>query len=120
MKTALAVSTLVFRPSYRGIVRRRWLRQSPGVTLLAMELHACGASNMKRLYSTSFIGIVALVLLSACAPTRTTKSAGEQVDDSAITARVKTALARDLGAGDSIRTDVETFRGTVQLNGFVD
>lgn len=75
---------------------------------------------MKRLYSTSFIGIVALVLLSACAPTRTTKSAGEQVDDSAITARVKTALARDLGAGDSIRTDVETFRGTVQLNGFVD
>jgi hyperosmotically inducible periplasmic protein len=66
--------------------------------------------------------IVALfaVVLAACAPTRTTKSAGEQVDDSVVTARVKTALAKGLGTGDSIRADVETFRGRVQLNGFVD
>jgi hyperosmotically inducible periplasmic protein len=66
--------------------------------------------------------IVALftLLLAACASTRTTKSAGEQVDDSIVTARVKTALAKGLGTGDSIRADVETFRGRVQLNGFVD
>src|SRR5262245_50415912 len=60
------------------------------------------------------------VLLAACAPTRTTKSAGEQVDDSIVTGRVKSALAKGLGTGDSIRADVETFRGKVQLNGFVD
>lgn len=58
--------------------------------------------------------------LAACTPTRTTKSLGEQIDDSLITARVKAELAEKLGAGESIRTDVETFRGRVQLNGFVD
>jgi hyperosmotically inducible protein len=76
---------------------------------------------MNRLFrSGSFVAVALLVMLAACTPTRTTKSAGEQIDDSAITARVKAALAKDLGTGDSIRTDVETFRGTVQLNGFVD
>jgi osmotically-inducible protein OsmY len=69
---------------------------------------------------TTFILATLLVVLSACSPTRTTKSVGEQIDDSLITARVKGALAERLGAGESIRTDVETFRGRVQLNGFVD
>lgn len=76
---------------------------------------------MRTSHSTLIVTfIAAFTVLTACVPTRTTKSAGEQVDDSNITARVKTALARDLGTGDSIRTDVETFRGRVQLNGFVD
>lgn len=57
--------------------------------------------------------------VTACSPTRTVKSAGEQIDDSAITGRVKTALARD-PATSAFRIDVETFRGAVQLNGFVD
>jgi hyperosmotically inducible periplasmic protein len=41
------------------------------------------------------------------------------IDDTAITAKVKAALIRDpqVKAGD---INVETFRGTVQLNGFVD
>ena len=57
-------------------------------------------------------------LTTACTPTRTTKSAGEQLDDSAITAKVKTELVRD-PATSAHRIDVETFRGEVQLNGFV-
>ena len=75
---------------------------------------------MTRFFSGSLVTALILAMLVACTPTRTTKSAGEQLDDSAVTARVKAALAKDLGTGDSIRTDVETFRGTVQLNGFVD
>jgi hyperosmotically inducible periplasmic protein len=55
---------------------------------------------------------------TACTPSRTVKSAGEQVDDSTITAKVKTQLARD-AATSAHRIDVETFRGDVQLNGFV-
>jgi hyperosmotically inducible periplasmic protein len=55
---------------------------------------------------------------TACTPSRTVKSAGEQVDDSTITAKVKTQLARD-PATSAHRIDVETFRGDVQLNGFV-
>lgn len=57
-------------------------------------------------------------ITTACTPTRTTKSAGEQVDDSTVTAKVKTELARD-SATSATRIDVETFRGDVQLNGFV-
>ncbi len=56
---------------------------------------------------------------TACNPTRTTKSAGEQIDDSAVTAKVKTALARDPTTS-AFKIEVETFRGEVQLNGFVD
>jgi len=58
-------------------------------------------------------------MATACSPTRTTKSAGEQIDDSTITGKVKTALARD-PATSAFSIDVETFRGNVQLNGFVD
>lgn len=75
---------------------------------------------MPRKSVSLLLSLLAVTLLAGCAPTRTTKSAGEQIDDSAITARVKAALAKDVGTGDSIRTDVETFRGRVQLNGFVD
>jgi hyperosmotically inducible protein len=57
-------------------------------------------------------------ITAACTPSRTVKSAGEQVDDSTITAKVKTELARD-PATSAHRIDVETFRGDVQLNGFV-
>ena len=73
----------------------------------------------KALVST-VLATLCLALFAGCTPTRTTKSAGEQLDDSTITARVKTALVEKVGTGDSIRTDVETFRGRVQLNGFVD
>ena len=58
-------------------------------------------------------------MATACTPTRTVKSAGEQIDDSAVTGKVKTALARD-PATSAFKIEVETFRGEVQLNGFVD
>ena len=65
------------------------------------------------------VAVLAMGTMAACTPTRVTKSAGEQVDDSAVTAKVKTALARDPSTS-AYRIDVETFRGDVQLNGFVD
>jgi hyperosmotically inducible periplasmic protein len=75
---------------------------------------------MFRRVTSLTVCVLMTALLAACTPTRTTKSAGEQLDDTTITARVKAALARELGTGSSIRTDVETFRGRVQLSGFVD
>ncbi|MGH7995835.1 MAG: BON domain-containing protein [Opitutaceae bacterium] len=64
---------------------------------------------------------VALAGLGAggCAATTTRESTGEYVDDSAITAKVKTALIGD-PAVKSFQIDVTTFRGIVQLSGFVD
>jgi hyperosmotically inducible periplasmic protein len=60
-----------------------------------------------------------LVLAAACASTRTQKSVGEVVDDAVITTRVKTALIGD-PATKARDIDVATFKGRVQLNGFVD
>ena len=69
-----------------------------------------------------FIGAVVMVAtlaMVACASTRTTKSAGEQVDDTVTTASVKSALIAD-PVTKAHQIDVEVFKGTVQLNGFVD
>ena len=57
--------------------------------------------------------------LTACAGTATKESTGEYIDDSAITARVKTAMIGDKNVA-ARRISVETFKGTVQLSGFVD
>lgn len=67
----------------------------------------------------SAVMIVVSLAAVACASTRTTKSAGEQVDDTVTTAAVKAALIAD-PTTKAHQIDVETFKGTVQLNGFVD
>lgn len=62
---------------------------------------------------------VAALLFAGCAGTPTKESTGEYVDDSAITAKVKTALLKD-DAVKSFEIKVDTFKGVVQLSGFVD
>jgi hyperosmotically inducible protein len=72
--------------------------------------------------SKGFVSAVMFVMtlaMVACASTRTQKSAGEQVDDTVTTAAVKSALIAD-PVTKAHQIDVETFKGTVQLNGFVD
>ena len=56
--------------------------------------------------------------LTACAPTQERRGTGEYVDDKVINTRVKAALiaAKDIDASD---INVDTFRGVVQLSGFV-
>ena len=62
--------------------------------------------------------LMLIATFSACASTRTHESAGEYVDDSVITTKVKALLAVD----DFLKLfqiSVETYKGTVQLSGFV-
>jgi hyperosmotically inducible periplasmic protein len=63
--------------------------------------------------------VAVLAVASACSSTRTQQSAGEVIDDSVLTSKVKIALIDDpvTKAG---QINVETFRGVVQLGGFVD
>lgn len=72
---------------------------------------------IRTLLIAGIIGSTAV--MGACTSTRTQQSAGEYTSDAAITAKVKAALlaAKDVSAAD---VNVETFRGTVQLSGFVD
>ena len=65
------------------------------------------------------LAAAALISAAGCAPTQTRQSTGEVVDDAAVTARVKTALINEPGVK-STAINVETFRGTVSLSGFVD
>ena len=57
--------------------------------------------------------------LVACAPTPTREGTGEYIDDSVITTKVKAAFAADPQVK-ATQVQVETFKGTVQLSGFVD
>jgi osmotically-inducible protein OsmY len=67
----------------------------------------------------SVIAGVLLVSVAACAPTATREGTGEYIDDSVITSKVKAAFAADPTVK-ATQVSVETFKGTVQLSGFVD
>jgi hyperosmotically inducible protein len=45
---------------------------------------------------------------------------GKYVDDATLTAKVKTAIATDVGVKAASNVNVETHRGVVQLSGFAD
>lgn len=57
--------------------------------------------------------------LLSCSSTRTHESAGEYVDDSTITTKVKAAIFED-PALKTLQIGVTTYKGVVQLSGFVD
>ena len=57
--------------------------------------------------------------LAGCASEATQRSTGRFVDDAALTAKVKTALARDKEVP-AHNVNVTTYQGVVQLSGFVD
>jgi osmotically-inducible protein OsmY len=67
----------------------------------------------------SVIAGTLLVSVVACAPTPTREGTGEYIDDSVITGKVKAAFAADPTVK-ATQVQVETFKGTVQLSGFVD
>lgn len=65
-----------------------------------------------------FILAILLATLVGCAATATTEGTGEYIDDVVITTKVKAAIFEDPSLK-SAQINVETFRGTVQLSGFV-
>jgi osmotically-inducible protein OsmY len=74
---------------------------------------------MKQLKSLSSIFMVlSLLFFLGCAATATRESTGEYIDDSAITARVKEAIFREPTLK-SLEIKVATYKGVVQLSGFV-
>ena len=75
--------------------------------------------NTKR----TCIGYIALLIVlftfAGCASTSKQASTGEYVDDSVITTKVKSRLAED-DFLKSFQISVETYKGAVQLSGFVN
>ena len=66
----------------------------------------------------AFISAIALASLLGCAPTPTKEGTGEYFDDTVITTKVKSAILNEPTLK-SAEINVETFKGAVQLSGFV-
>jgi osmotically-inducible protein OsmY len=66
----------------------------------------------------SMLSIVAVAGIIGCASTAKSESTGQYVDDTALTAKVKTAIFEQPTLK-SAEINVETFKGVVQLSGFV-
>ena len=73
-----------------------------------------------RQFVLRFMVCVFAVALTACAPTSERRGTGEFVDDASLTARVKTALVKAEGIKDAVDINVNSYRGEVQLTGFVE
>jgi len=75
---------------------------------------------MKQLskYLSAFFLAIALVSVVGCASTQKSEGTGEYVDDTVITSKVKAAIFNDASLK-SAEINVETFKGVVQLSGFV-
>jgi osmotically-inducible protein OsmY len=73
-------------------------------------------SHVKTL--TTLLSTLVLMTTLGCASTRTQEGTGEYVDDSVITTKVKSAIFNEPGLKSS-EISVQTFKGTVQLSGFV-
>ena len=71
----------------------------------------------KTLSALCMAAVVA-VAVSACAPTAKSEGTGGYIDDTVITTKVKSALLADKNIK-SREISVETFKGRVQLSGFV-
>jgi osmotically-inducible protein OsmY len=69
-------------------------------------------------YLSAFFLAFALVSVVGCASTAKQEGTGEYVDDTAITTKVKAAIFNEPSLK-SAEINVETFKGVVQLSGFV-
>lgn len=73
----------------------------------------------KKYINCFIIGFFLFAFAAGCAGTRHKESTGEFVDDSVITAKVKAQIFDDPTLK-VMQINVETFKGEVQLSGFVN
>ena len=73
--------------------------------------------NQPKRFSVGVLAVM-LVAVTGCMSTPTQEGTGEYVTDSWITTKVKTVLVEDPQVK-AVEVNVETFKGVVQLSGFV-
>ena len=74
---------------------------------------------MKNLkFLSTIIPAIMITTMMGCASTATKEGTGEYIDDSVITTKVKAAVLKEPTLKSS-EVNVETFKGVVQLSGFV-
>ena len=66
----------------------------------------------------SLLVLLVMAVIAGCAGSSSRESTGEYIDDSTITTKVKAAILNDPSLK-VFQINVETFKGAVQLSGFV-
>ena len=72
-----------------------------------------------KLITFFILSLFLVTTLTGCAGGKTYESTGEYLDDSVISTKVKTSLLNDPKVK-LLHINVETFKGVVQLSGFVN
>ena len=72
--------------------------------------------SFKRI--SAFLVAVTMMFMLGCASTSKQEGTGEYIDDTVITAKVKARILDEPGLK-SAEINVETFKGVVQMSGFV-
>ena len=93
---------------------------SPKVRFQKLSSNTTGVRRMNNLgkYLSPLFVAVALVSVVGCASTPKQEGTGEYMDDTMITTKVKTAILNEPTLKVA-EINVETFKGVVQLSGFV-
>ena len=73
--------------------------------------------NFTQLFFASLLAVT-LLTVTGCASTKSHEGTGEYLDDTVITTKVKAAILNEPTLK-SAEINVETFKGVVQLSGFV-
>ncbi len=71
-----------------------------------------------KFFGIAFLAAVLLATIVGCASTSKQSSTGEYIDDTVITTKVKAAILEDKELKVT-EINVETFKGVVQMSGFV-
>lgn len=74
--------------------------------------------QLRRYASALFLAVTLVPFVGGCASTSKQEGTGEYIDDSVITSKVKTAIFNDPDLKVA-EINVETYKGVVQLSGFV-
>jgi len=74
-------------------------------------------TSARRFFAT--VAAASMLFALGCASTSKQESTGEYIDDSAITTKVKTAIYNEPSLKVA-QINVKTYKGVVQLSGFVD
>lgn len=91
----------------------------PVVTNTATATAAQLGARAAQVFSIALLMAFLFAVLVGCSSTSTRSSTGEYIDDSVITTKVKAAILEDKELKVT-EINVETFKGVVQLSGFVN
>lgn len=75
--------------------------------------------KLTHLLQRFLVGLALITFIAGCAGTSKTESTGQYIDDSAITTKVKAEIFNDPMLK-VLQINVESYKGVVQLSGFVD